>query len=343
LATLGNHDTAPEVRGATVRELAVSVIIPALNEEQTIGKCLQAFCELDVSCDDFEVILVDNGSSDRTLAVARLFSRRLNLQILQRPGIYISGLRNWGARHANGKVLAFLDADCVPPRSWIRMFLSHLSSCGDGCVIGAHYKVPQPASWVASAWYGGIEAEKTGDVSYVPGGDLIVTHTDFVALGGFDESIQTNEDSEFCRRARSRGWKVLAFPDVAVEHLGTPQTVASFYRKQRWQGTHVFKVFLREHGLHNTKPVALAIYTLVAGMGIVAGLVLAITAGNYYLLALSVFALLAAPIAAGLRSSIKRNRLADTAPLAVLTLVYAVARCRCLLDVRHWMWSRKVS
>jgi cellulose synthase/poly-beta-1,6-N-acetylglucosamine synthase-like glycosyltransferase len=320
----------------------VSVIIPALNEEKTIGRCLEALCRMQSAAEEFEVILVDNGSRDRTIEVAGEFNHRLNLRILQRPGVYISELRNWGASFAQGEVLAFLDADCVPAASWITTCVSRLQATNDA-VVGAHYRIPQPSSWIAKAWYGGSESEKVGAVSYIPAGDLIVSRAAFQAVGGFDESIHTNEDAEFCHRARARGLSVMAFPDLAVEHLGTPQTLVSFYGKQRWHGTHVFKVFLRERGSQNAKPVALAISTLIALLVMMAGLISVAVTRNYYLLAGSFCALLTVPAARGLSLALRRKRIADALPLALLTLVYAVARSTCLLDIRNWALPKKIS
>lgn len=318
---------------------AVSVVIPALNEEKTIGRCLEALCHMDCGAQDFEVILADNGSQDSTVEIARSYMGRLHLRIIQRPGVYISALRNAAAKLAEGTALAFLDADCVPPPTWIAGILSHLRAMPNA-VIGAHYMIPRDSSWIANAWYG-RDPGKIGIVNYVPGGDLIVAREDFTALGGFDESIQTNEDAEFCRRARLRGLNVVAFQQLAVEHLGTPQTLSAFFRKQHWQGTHVFKIFLRERGSQNARPVALAAYTIITFLAAIVGIVLRVTGQQYHLLTFSVVALIAAPVVIGTQMAVRRKRIADAAILALLTLVYAFARSLCLLDIRTWLYERR--
>ena len=99
--------------------VSVSIIIPALNEARMIGKCLDSLTQLDFPRDHFEVILVDNGSTDDTIKIARSFTDRLRLRILQKKGVRISGLRNLGAREAQGEVVAFLDADCLAPSNWL--------------------------------------------------------------------------------------------------------------------------------------------------------------------------------------------------------------------------------
>src|SRR5579884_1618468 len=93
--------------------VSVSIIIPALNEARMIGKCLESVAQLDFPHGHFEVILVDNGSTDDTVKIAESFTDRIHLKVLQKRGVRISGLRNLGAREAQGEIVAFLDADCL--------------------------------------------------------------------------------------------------------------------------------------------------------------------------------------------------------------------------------------
>ncbi|HEV8492001.1 MAG TPA: glycosyltransferase, partial [Candidatus Angelobacter sp.] len=225
--------------------VSISIIIPALNEERMIGRCLESLAKLEFSHDRFEVLVVDNGSRDRTLDIAESFHDRLNVRVLQKTDVRISALRNLGARAAAGAILAFLDADCLAPEDWLdRIFeLARADSAG---VLGAHYLLPENSTWVGRTWHRYQEAPKLGDVSHVPAGDLIMRREDFLRLGGFDETIQTNEDYELCERARKAGMQVRAFPGIGVVHLGTAQSLHVFFRKQAWHGTHVVKVFLRD-------------------------------------------------------------------------------------------------
>src|SRR5581483_5212063 len=95
-------------RSAQARTMTVSIIIPALNEERMIGRCLASLVALDFAHEKFEVILVDNWSTDKTLEIARSFQDQINLRILQKTCVRISGLRNLGAQEANGEIVAFL-------------------------------------------------------------------------------------------------------------------------------------------------------------------------------------------------------------------------------------------
>src|SRR5689334_1736023 len=258
------------VRATTV---SISIIIPALNEEKMIGRCLESLTKLDFARERFEVILVDNGSRDNTLKIAESLQDRINIRILQVTGVRISALRNTGARAAQGNILAFLDADCLAPHDWLERIYTLAPSDGAG-VLGAHYLLPADSSWVGRTWHRYQEAPKSGEVSHIPAGDLIMLREDFLKLGGFDETIQTNEDYELCERARKAGMQVRAFPRIGVVHLGTAQSLRVFFRKQAWHGTHVVKVFLRNVlKSHNRKAVLFAAYTLLCLFGVIFGVV----------------------------------------------------------------------
>jgi len=323
-----------------VERLGVSVIIPARNEEKVIGQCLDSLARLDFPRESFEVILVDNGSTDRTIEVARSFSKVLNLTILQKAGVHISALRNLAASQARGGIFAFLDADCVVSPTWLTQATALLAQEGVG-VVGAHYRIPDQSGWVARVWYGEQESEKQGEVSYVPAGDLLVSRATFERAGEFDESIQTNEDCDFCRRVRAAGLRVLGDSAIAVVHLGTPQTLSGFYRKNRWHGTHVFRVFLRDlPALSNARPVLFAFYTLICLAGAGIGAVLAAWQKRFDVLAAFLGALLLPPFFLSWRLALRRKKWSYLFPLTLMHLVYGIARGRSLLEFRNWVGSR---
>ena len=314
--------------------VSISIIIPALNEERMIGRCLESLAKLAFSHDRFEVLVVDNGSRDRTLDIAESFQGRLNVRVLQKTDVRISALRNLGARAAAGDILAFLDADCLAPEDWLDRIFELAPADGAG-VLGAHYLLPENSTWVGRTWHRYQEAPKSGEVSHVPAGDLIMRREDFLKLGGFDETIQTNEDYELCERARKSGMHVRAFPGIGVIHLGTAQSLKVFFRKQAWHGTHVVKVFLRDVlKSHNRKAVVFAGWTLLCLLGIVAGAVWAAADRGMWLVPLVAMAgLLLPPVVLALKQVAGSRQWLDFFPLAALYLTYGVARAKALVSV----------
>jgi glycosyltransferase involved in cell wall biosynthesis len=318
--------------------VSISIIIPALNEEKMIGRCLESLAQLAFAHDQFEVLVVDNGSRDKTLAIVESFKDRLRLKVLQQAGVRISALRNLGAGTASGDILAFLDADCMAPADWLDRIVALANADGAG-VLGAHYLLPEDSSWVGRTWHRYQEAPKSGEVSHVPAGDLIMRREDFLKLGGFDESIQTNEDYELCDRARKAGMHVRAFPQIGVVHLGTAQSLRVFFRKQAWHGTHVIKVFLRDPlKSHNRKAVFFGAYTLLSLLAVAVGIVCALALHGPWLLPAAGFvALCLPPIALTIRRVLSSRRYSDFFPLFALYLTYGIARARALLSIKNFI------
>jgi GT2 family glycosyltransferase len=173
----------------------------------------------------------------------------------------------------------------------------------------------------------------------VPAGDLIMRREDFLKLGGFDESIQTNEDYELCDRARKAGMNVRAFPQIGVVHLGTAQSLRVFFRKQAWHGTHVIKVFLRDvFRSHNRKAVFFAAYTLLSLLAVAVGIVWALALHGPWLLPAAGFvALCLPPTVLASRHVLSSQRYSDFFPLFALYLTYGIARAKALLNMQNFI------
>lgn len=92
------------------RKIEISVIIPAYNVQAYLKRCLDSLCKQ--TFDDFELLLIDDGSTDQTFFTAQTFLCKFkNFKIYKRPNSGVSNSRNFGIKHAKGKYLFFLDAD----------------------------------------------------------------------------------------------------------------------------------------------------------------------------------------------------------------------------------------
>jgi glycosyltransferase involved in cell wall biosynthesis len=330
----GEISVRPHELGVSPTKIQVSIIIPVLNEERYIRLCLDALCKLDFPQENFEVIVVDNGSTDQTLHIAKSFQGTLSVRILEKRGVYISALRNLGASVAVGQFLAFLDADCLAPRHWLKDATRFLRQA-EYDVIGAHYQIPQDSSWVGRIWHEYREAGKLGEVSYLPAGDLLLSRDSFLQAGGFDEQLQTNEDFEFCQRALANNLKIWALPELRVIHLGTAQTLAHFFRKHRWHGKDVLRVFLNNlPQLHNVKPLLFSAYVLGWFLGVAAGFAAGVLSGKYVWFEIALLGPVIPLLIISLYSSIANGKIRDTVPLATLYVTYGLARGVCLLNFK---------
>jgi glycosyltransferase involved in cell wall biosynthesis len=241
--------------------MVISVVIPAFNEEADLGGCLSALAAQTLSPSLFEAIVVDNGSTDATAEIAQRFVPMLPFRVVSLPRRSISAARNYGASLAKGRELVFLDADCRPNPNWLRDFVALAPENG---IRGCHYQIPLDSTWVGRVWTEFQARAVTGSVSFVPGGGLFISKSNFVALGGFNEQVETSEDIELCTRAKNNGLSITSHPALAVVHDGTPRTIIQFYRQHSWHGEHVLRNFIENlPSMENAGVVALSAYTLI--------------------------------------------------------------------------------
>jgi glycosyltransferase involved in cell wall biosynthesis len=99
----------------------ISVVIPTYNEERNIERCLKALSEQTIPREDYEIIVVDGQSSDRTVEIAERYADR----VIQQESKGVGGARNDGVRAARGDVIVTTDADCVPYEEWLEVVREH--------------------------------------------------------------------------------------------------------------------------------------------------------------------------------------------------------------------------
>lgn len=251
----------------------VSIVVPALNEEQHIGLCLAALTANSAPACTTEIIVADNGSTDRTVDIARHFGAR----VLVRPGLRIAALRNAGAAVATGDVLAFVDADCVVSACWLSAALDCMDRTRSP-LVGSFYSNPPDAGWIA-ATSERITAQKRSTAAYIPAGNMLVTRACFDAVRGFDEGLETNEDVDFCARVRKHGGAVLCDPAIATTHLGVPRSLGAFLRREMWFGRTALRPFWEDlKRVTNLRLVAFSLYFALLIVSIAAAALIALLA-----------------------------------------------------------------
>jgi glycosyltransferase involved in cell wall biosynthesis len=124
----------------------ISVVIPAFNAERTLGDVLAALQSQESSAD--EVIVVDDGSRDRTSEIAR--AHGATVVVPPRAGGYAGGARNAGWEVATGDVVVFLDSDAIPDGGWLAGLRRALSEY-PGAIIGCarRFRGLSPWGWIA--------------------------------------------------------------------------------------------------------------------------------------------------------------------------------------------------
>lgn len=309
----------------------VSIIMPMLNEQANIVRLLGTLKAQKLPADEFELIVVDNGSKDDTLRLVQEFVSPFSVRVLQQRGT-IGQIRNAGAALARAEILGFLDADCFPRADWLEEALRF--QCKDH-VWGADYLPQEDATWVGLTWFEFQAALRDGPVSFLPSSNLFLYRSAFQMLGGFS-GLVTSEDVDLCRRARKAGLQVVAHTSMAVLHEGTPRLLKQFYRQNRWHGTHVFKAFVQQlPALENLRLVLLTLYTLVAFWAFLAVLLLAILFGRAGWIVAAAFLLLLPAAALSLVRTLPARRFGAIPKLFVLYQVYLSSRAAAVVRRRE--------
>ena len=218
----------------------VSFIIPVRDDARRLRRCLESIARNLYPHDLVQVIIVDNGSQDDSPQVAR----RAGALLLSAAG-RVAELRNIGARAATGDLLAFVDADHEIDPGWIRGAVHALSDRAVAAV-GAPYTLPPDANWVQRRYHTfRPHLQQPRDVDWLGSGNLVVRRDAFATLGGFDASLETCEDVDFCNRLRSAGYRLVANPELRSVHFGDPSTLRALFFGELWRGRDNLRVTFR--------------------------------------------------------------------------------------------------
>jgi len=188
----------------------VSFIIPAFNEELLLGSTLCALS--DTACASghpFEVVVVDDGSTDRTATIAREHGARV-IAVNHRQ---IAATRNAGARVATGEMLIFVDADTIVTLAAVRAAIEAMQSgaVGGGCAFRFDGQVPLYGRLMQA-----IAVPLYRLLGLASGCFLFCTREAFDSSGGFDERLFGAEEAAMSRTLRCQGRFIVLREDVTT-------------------------------------------------------------------------------------------------------------------------------
>jgi glycosyltransferase involved in cell wall biosynthesis len=184
----------------------ISFIIPAFNEERLLGRTLKAIQKAAKEVDvDYELIVVDDNSSDNTAKIAR----DLGAAVVKVNHRKISATRNSGANAANGSVLIFIDADTVISNEILQSTMTAINNKAIGGTAAFRFDGYVPLygrliQWLLYCFY------HLGKI--VGGSYLFCTREAFVTVGGFDETVYGGEEMILSRSLKKLG------PFIILKH-----------------------------------------------------------------------------------------------------------------------------
>lgn len=214
-----------------------SVIVCVYNRPGPIRTCLDSVLASDA--DDFEVVVVDDGSTDETPEVLadyiRTHPNRAIRVVRNERNLGVSGARNAGVREARGAFVLFTDSDCTVSPDWLSLLVAAMVQTGAAAGSGTVIDVP-PRTLAEHAACG---TTRIGLVSWqrrsLVGGNMIVRR-ELALAHPFDESLVYGcDEDELAWRLRQQGRNLCFVPEAAVHH-DHPMTVRSYLRQGWAQG-----------------------------------------------------------------------------------------------------------
>lgn len=206
--------------------MAVSVVVTTLNEEKKIEPLLDAL--FGQAKKPEEVIVVDGGSSDRTVAKIQQinsknwkskFKHRQNLKVYIRPGANIAQGRNYGIKKAKNEIIAVTDAGCVPHKDWLEKIVAPFKDPSVDVVAGFYQMITRNSFQEALAPYLGVVPGKFNPYSFLPSSRSIAFRKSiWEESGGYPEELEkTGEDTLFNLRLLAAGAKMVRVKGALVD------------------------------------------------------------------------------------------------------------------------------
>jgi len=208
----------------------VSVVVGAYNAARTLEGCLSSLLQLRYP--DYEVIVVNDGSTDATEEIARRFPFRC----ISTSNQGISAARNVGLRAARGEIVAYLDSDAEADPDWLH-YLAVTYMKFDVSGVGGPNFVPPEDNWVAKCVYrspGGPTQVMLDDryAEHIPGCNMSFKKSALEEIGGFDPIFRAAaDDVDICWRLLEKGHRIGFSPSAVVWHHRRP-SVRAYWRQQ---------------------------------------------------------------------------------------------------------------
>lgn len=214
----------------------VTVVVPVYNGAMTIANCLESLLDQTYPADRYEIVVVENGSTDETTEVVQRYPVRLFHNEVRGP----AAARNRGICESTADIIAFTDADCIANPNWL---VELIRPYADPTISGVGGDI-QPYRHEKRTIFELFSEEYAPIVNYVSGEHEFYPHLStpnasyrrelLVATNGFDERLLTGEDIEISWRLQVKACAKLAYAHEAIvyhHHRSTRQGLCRQYRQ----------------------------------------------------------------------------------------------------------------
>ncbi len=211
----------------------VSVIVPVYNDARRVGKCIDALLAQTYPRDRYEIIVVDNGSTDESCRVVREYPVKLLIEDTIKSSY---AARNRGIQTGRGAVIALTDADCIPCPDWIKRGVARLTGEPNCGLVGGRIEIffRQSDKPNAVELYDSImgfnQKEDVERNHFGSTANVFTFREVFERVGLFDEDLKSGGDNQWGRRVFSAGYSLTYADDVVIGHPAR-HSVEQLYRR----------------------------------------------------------------------------------------------------------------
>ncbi len=219
----------------------VSIIVPTLNNESTIDDCLRSILELDYPKQLLEVIVIDGGSKDTTTERVKKYPVKLVSSQLNPAAAY-----NLVLKTVENEIIGLIDSDAKVEKSWLRKLVKHLDSSKVAGASGTvetwnnDNLVPRAIGYELSYRYRRLP-ETVGRVATM---NLLLKKKVTLEVGGFDEALPTQYDTDLGARLVKAGYRIAFDSGAVCYHFHRP-TLRAFFKQQFKYGENTWKLYLK--------------------------------------------------------------------------------------------------
>jgi glycosyltransferase involved in cell wall biosynthesis len=213
--------------------IRLSVVVCTYNRADLLKDCLESLYGQSAGESDYEVIVVDNNSTDRTEEVTRGFSgRHSNCRYVLETTVGLSHARNRGYIEARGEYVAYIDDDARAYKDWVESIIGFTRRRPEVPAFGGPYNgfnlTELPGWYKASygSWSLGNQERPITDREWINGMNMAFNRSVLMELGGFNTAlgmsgskVSYGEETNLVVRIRATGRQVFYLPDMVVDHL----------------------------------------------------------------------------------------------------------------------------
>ncbi|MEM9444009.1 MAG: glycosyltransferase [Verrucomicrobiota bacterium] len=213
----------------------VSIVVCSYNGGKTLRLCLDSLLELNYP--DYEILLIDDGSTDHTPSIAKDYP---TVRYKRQKNFGLSVARNAGATLSEGEIVAYTDSDCMPDKDWLYHLIKFMVE-NHYAVVGGPNISPPANSWIQAAVASapGAPSHVMMDdqiAEHVPGCNIAFYKSVLEAIGGFDPDYRkAGDDVDVCWRIMQAGYEIGFSPAAVVWHYRR-FTVKDYFKQQKGYG-----------------------------------------------------------------------------------------------------------